>query len=291
MATYHRGKSKSVGSTVIKERPAPRAIRAKCKLGCILAPRWTTSANIYVCGTEASGGTFAQPAYTWPGKRSPDLVNLCRFYGTYLRKLGACISSEVDRAAWNSGNQNVQRTKAACVGRQSENNCRQVLLMTACVPRHLARRSTCPVILHKPLRVCDCIACAIRRRVSSAPPPVFPSMTELPPDFDTRFRTNNRQIGDIGVSLHSGEVFWRDRYNFLESRGYTLRRRYHPDWRPSWEDHPDVMPTLFEDYWFAPVRMTDFSRVELHYNRVTGSSTHRCQTSHRWPYGLSKTLE
>lgn len=34
--------------------------------------------------------------------------------------------------------------------------------------------------------------------------------------------------------LLSAEIWWRDRYNMLENRGYRLRRRFHPDWKPSW---------------------------------------------------------
>ncbi|KAI0779505.1 kinase-like domain-containing protein [Fomes fomentarius] len=31
------------------------------------------------------------------------------------------------------------------------------------------------------------------------------------------------------------EIFWRDRYDWLQSSGYTLRPRYSPQWVPSWE--------------------------------------------------------
>jgi len=31
------------------------------------------------------------------------------------------------------------------------------------------------------------------------------------------------------------EMWWRDCYRVLESRGYRLRPRYHPDWVPSWK--------------------------------------------------------
>ncbi|CAL1711872.1 unnamed protein product [Somion occarium] len=34
--------------------------------------------------------------------------------------------------------------------------------------------------------------------------------------------------------LLSYEIFWRDRYYFLEGRGYILRPRFRPDWIPSW---------------------------------------------------------
>ena len=41
--------------------------------------------------------------------------------------------------------------------------------------------------------------------------------------------------GQTPGSLSGSEVWWRDRYRELESRGYSLRPRYHPDWEPSWE--------------------------------------------------------
>ncbi|KAG6835425.1 hypothetical protein H0H93_001588, partial [Arthromyces matolae] len=31
-----------------------------------------------------------------------------------------------------------------------------------------------------------------------------------------------------------GEIVWREHYYHLKSCGYTLRKRYHPDWTPSW---------------------------------------------------------
>ncbi|TBU39410.1 kinase-like domain-containing protein [Dichomitus squalens] len=34
--------------------------------------------------------------------------------------------------------------------------------------------------------------------------------------------------------LLPGEIYWKDRYFFLDGCGYTLRPRYHPEWRPSW---------------------------------------------------------
>lgn len=30
------------------------------------------------------------------------------------------------------------------------------------------------------------------------------------------------------------ELWWRDRYTWLDQTGYTLRPRYRPDWKPSW---------------------------------------------------------
>ena len=34
--------------------------------------------------------------------------------------------------------------------------------------------------------------------------------------------------------LTNAEFFWRDHYKFLEEKGYRLRPRYSPDWKPSW---------------------------------------------------------
>ncbi|KAG5716955.1 hypothetical protein E4T56_gene8244, partial [Termitomyces sp. T112] len=34
--------------------------------------------------------------------------------------------------------------------------------------------------------------------------------------------------------LLEAEIFWRDHYHYLKDHGYTLRRRYEPDWTPSW---------------------------------------------------------
>ena len=43
-----------------------------------------------------------------------------------------------------------------------------------------------------------------------------------------------KETEDGFYDLLPGEVFWRDRYLFLEGCGYTLRPRYHPNWKPSW---------------------------------------------------------
>jgi hypothetical protein len=34
--------------------------------------------------------------------------------------------------------------------------------------------------------------------------------------------------------LMESELYWRDRYVWLQSIGYRLHRRYEPDWVPSW---------------------------------------------------------
>lgn len=52
--------------------------------------------------------------------------------------------------------------------------------------------------------------------------------------------------------LQPAEVFWSRKQPFLASRGYTLRPRYHPGWRPSWHGIPGVDPRAHEDFWKLP---------------------------------------
>ncbi|KAG9311898.1 kinase-like domain-containing protein [Chiua virens] len=47
--------------------------------------------------------------------------------------------------------------------------------------------------------------------------------------------------------LENRECFWRDRYHFFKSKGYTLRPRYHPNWEASWKFSADPFPDRFED--------------------------------------------
>ena len=48
------------------------------------------------------------------------------------------------------------------------------------------------------------------------------------------------------------EAEWRDLYFFLESHGYRLRPRYHPDWEPSWK-RKNIEFYEAEDYIQFPV--------------------------------------
>ncbi|KAF8508800.1 hypothetical protein JB92DRAFT_2950951 [Gautieria morchelliformis] len=36
-------------------------------------------------------------------------------------------------------------------------------------------------------------------------------------------------------TLEPTEIFWADQYRWLESQGYLLRPRYHPNWIPTWK--------------------------------------------------------
>ncbi len=62
-----------------------------------------------------------------------------------------------------------------------------------------------------------------------------------------------------GEELSSFEVYWRDRYDFLESRGYLLRSRYMPGWIPSWTQDPNINMFKAED------AISWHVRSELHY--------------------------
>lgn len=56
--------------------------------------------------------------------------------------------------------------------------------------------------------------------------------------------------------LNQHEAAWRDKQAFLESKGYMLRDRYHPQWVPPWTEPENeyVDPERFESYIPLPVR-------------------------------------
>ncbi|KAG6884142.1 hypothetical protein C0993_000979 [Termitomyces sp. T159_Od127] len=57
--------------------------------------------------------------------------------------------------------------------------------------------------------------------------------------------SNNSFIDELEAGqLSEKEIFWRDHYNFLKDRGYTLRNRYNPDWVPSWKIQKEFFKKL-----------------------------------------------
>ena len=58
---------------------------------------------------------------------------------------------------------------------------------------------------------------------------------------------------DPAATLKPAELYWRDHYEWLFERGYTLRSRYKPDWVPSWRGR-DISPYSCEDGYGALVR-------------------------------------
>ncbi|KAG6809494.1 hypothetical protein H0H92_016038 [Tricholoma furcatifolium] len=64
--------------------------------------------------------------------------------------------------------------------------------------------------------------------------PRVPCRWKMLGDFNADdFFVPRGQIARNGELSH-GEFFWRKHCQFLKDRGYTLRARYQPDWRPSW---------------------------------------------------------
>lgn len=61
--------------------------------------------------------------------------------------------------------------------------------------------------------------------------PNFPFYAVCSPEQAERFRERTEE----GLwDLLAWEVFWRERYDYLQSRGYLLRPRFRPGWTPSW---------------------------------------------------------
>lgn len=52
------------------------------------------------------------------------------------------------------------------------------------------------------------------------------------PDISTDRRSRGSKLQG---RLSGSELFWRDHYEWLLEKGYQLRSRYQPDWKPSWE--------------------------------------------------------
>lgn len=65
-------------------------------------------------------------------------------------------------------------------------------------------------------------------------------------DFSPMSSVNELDPEDEGFALTSLEKWWRDRAVFLESRGYRLRPRFMPGWKPSWKGR-DLDPFFCED--------------------------------------------
>ncbi len=58
---------------------------------------------------------------------------------------------------------------------------------------------------------------------------------------------------NLVAQLDPVEVVWRDRQEYLESRGYLLRPRYRPGWISSLKLDPSIKPFFAEDFPMAYV--------------------------------------
>ncbi|KAF9077721.1 kinase-like domain-containing protein [Rhodocollybia butyracea] len=65
---------------------------------------------------------------------------------------------------------------------------------------------------------------------------------------------------DVGEGLLETEQWWVDRYEFLREKGYTLRPRYRPGWKPSYKRLQN--PYTFEDgHYLMNDRIIDALRI------------------------------
>ncbi|KAI0669458.1 kinase-like domain-containing protein [Trametes maxima] len=71
----------------------------------------------------------------------------------------------------------------------------------------------------------------------------LPNYVFLPPDIARRHAEHT--VNGL-YDLLPSEISWRNRYVFLQKRGYSLRKRYHPEWKPSWIG-TNVAPDFCED--------------------------------------------
>ncbi|KAJ3551174.1 hypothetical protein NM688_g4866 [Phlebia brevispora] len=85
------------------------------------------------------------------------------------------------------------------------------------------------------------------------------------------------RVADTYAELDPHEIWWRDHQVWLAERGYMLRPRYHPDWRPSWvaqniepDDCEDAIPTLYKSLMDA-TRISDGKIVML---KTVSDETH-----------------
>ena len=72
-------------------------------------------------------------------------------------------------------------------------------------------------------------------------------------------------LQDDNSVLNPGEAWWRDHQQWLAERGYMLRPRYRPGWKPSWSKTPGKPYWTCEDGISASVRI---SRLQLRYSLI-----------------------
>ncbi|KAH8111764.1 kinase-like domain-containing protein [Phellopilus nigrolimitatus] len=83
-------------------------------------------------------------------------------------------------------------------------------------------------------------------------------MTRMTSPSDLRFFRELERKGRF--NLLPSECWWRDHYEFLLSRGYQLRPRYRPGWKPSWLE-TDIFPYDCEDA-HEHIAVIDAKRVQ-----------------------------
>lgn len=76
-----------------------------------------------------------------------------------------------------------------------------------------------------------------------------------------RLRARIAQVAESRSHLDEGELLWRDRQPFLESKGYMLRSRYRPGWTPSWLGNDVVFEECDDWYFQLAVSLIDAVRI------------------------------
>ncbi|KAF8506373.1 hypothetical protein JB92DRAFT_3122141 [Gautieria morchelliformis] len=55
-------------------------------------------------------------------------------------------------------------------------------------------------------------------------------------------------------TIEPAEIFWAEHYRWLESQGYLLRPRYHPDWIPTWKRTKKYIYNCKDSKYLPPFR-------------------------------------
>jgi hypothetical protein len=81
------------------------------------------------------------------------------------------------------------------------------------------------------------------------------------------------EVKDISITrpafphaeLADYELFWRNNYEWLKSRGYVLRARYEPNWKPSWEGTGKSWHKCEDAFriWVSPLKLGSFPELIL----------------------------
>lgn len=68
--------------------------------------------------------------------------------------------------------------------------------------------------------------------------------------YSARLRANINATKEQMRHFSSEEQGWRDRFTYLQRKGYTLRRRFNPALPHSWDipGYENVDPNMFEDW-------------------------------------------
>ncbi|KAI0350534.1 kinase-like protein [Trametes cingulata] len=104
----------------------------------------------------------------------------------------------------------------------------------------------------------------LMRRMTHPNPAQRPTAAEAYREFKELRRGHAEEDEeDVFAMLTTEERYWRDRQEFLESRGYMLRPRYKPDWTPSWTGKSEFAWVYAEDAQPLPWRSSvmDATRI------------------------------